>query len=199
MSIKYLQRFKAGLSSVASNYKMKLALGFFVLPCIAMAQAPVALDDPNIGMSTLLSSDLEWQVDVSSEGGQSTVIAIHQSESELILVQVLTMLQVNPAAQSDAERVEFTTKEFLEGLCGPFQCAGQDGREYVALGDRHAWVLKTDLGLSDFTSLGLTESVLAATTTPQGYMQLFSLHTVPGESDKLKDALLDAVGSASFQ
>jgi len=166
---------------------------------MALAQDPIALDDPSIGMTAQLNSDLDWQLDVTSGGGQSTVVAIHQSENELMLVQVLTMLQVNPAAQSDAARVEFTTKEFLEGLCGPFQCADTSDKEYVALGDRNAWVLKTELGLADFTSVGLPEAIFAATTTPQGYMQLFSIHTAPGQSDDHKAELLDAVASARFE
>ncbi|MDA8587270.1 hypothetical protein N9L47_13585 [Rhodobacteraceae bacterium] len=166
---------------------------------MALAQEPVALNDPNIGMSAQLNSDLAWQVDVTSGGGQSTIAAVHQDGENLILLQVVTMLEVNPAAQSDAARVEFTTNEFLEGLCGPFSCADMTDREYIAVGDRHAWVLETDLGLQDFKSLGLTETIMAATTTPQGYMQLFSLHTAPGQSGDLKEDLIDAVASASFE
>lgn len=164
-----------------------------------MGQEPVALNDPNIGMSAQMISDLAWQVDVTKSGGQSTVVAVHQSDSDIILVQVLTMLQVNPAAKSDAARVEFTTKEFLGGLCGPYKCGDQSDKEYIEVGDRNAWVLETSLGLRDYTSLGLTEAIFAATTTPQGYMQLFSLHTAPGQSGELKDKLLEAVASARFE
>ena len=179
--------------------KPKLALAMMAMPCMAVAQEPTALNDPNIGMSAQLAGGLEWQVDVTSGGGQSTIAAVHQNGDDLMVIQVLTMLEVNPAAQSDAARVEFTTNGFLEGLCGPFVCGDMSDREYIAVGDRHAWVLETDLGLQDFTSLGLTETIMAATTTPHGYMQLFSLHTAPGRSADLKDELLDAVGSASFE
>ena len=164
-----------------------------------MAQEPTPLVDPSIGMTAQLASGLEWQVDVASGGGQSTISAVHQNGDDLVVIQVITMLEVNPAAQSEPARVEFTTNEFLEGLCGPFVCADMSDREYIAVGDRYAWVLETDLGLQDFKSLGLTETIMAATTTPQGYMQLFSLHTVPGGSADLKDELLDTVGSASFE
>ena len=184
---------------VSFNKTTKLAFALMALPFMAVAQEPTALNDPNIGMTAQLGGDLAWQVDVTAGGGQSTIAAVHQSDDALMLIQVVTMLQVNPAALSDAEQVEFTTNEFLEGLCGPFVCGDMSDREYIAIGDRHAWVLETDLGLQDFKGLGLTETIMAATTTPQGYMQLFSIHTAPGQSGDLKDELLGAVASASFK
>ena len=179
--------------------EFKLAVAFLALPGMALAQEPTALNDPNIGMIAQLGGDLDWQVQPAFEPGQSTVLAFSQEGDVLTLIQVLTMIEVNPAALGEPEQVEFTTKEFLEGLCGPYVCADTANSEYVAIGDRNAWVLETEVGLQDFKSMGLTEAVFAATTTPQGFMQLFSLHTVPGGSADLKDELLAAAASASFE
>ncbi len=178
---------------------VKIALAAMLLPSMALAQDPTDLNDPNIGMVAQLGGDLDWQVQPNFEPGQSTVLAFSQTDDVLTLIQVLTMIEVNPAALGEAEQVEFTTKEFLEGLCGPYVCADTTNSQYVAIGDRNAWVLETEVGLADFKNMGLTEAIFAATTTPQGFMQLFSLHTVPGGSAELKDELLAAAASASFE
>jgi hypothetical protein len=55
-----------------------------------------------------------------------------------------------------------------------------------------AWVVTTALDLPAYIDMGIPEAVLIATSTQDGYMQLFSLHTAAGKADELKPVLVDA-------
>ena len=183
------------------NLKKLAAMTLFCVAStqLALAEENLTVTDPNAGFSSTLSGGYEWQADVSLNGTQSTIAAVHQSETELAVLQILTMLEVNPAALADAERVEFTTKEFLEGLCKPFVCADTTKSSYVSVGDRKAWVLETTLGLAQYTQIGLTDAVFVATTTPAGYMQLYSVHTDGPAPEALKQAVMDAATNTQFE
>ena len=185
-----------------TNYRAILAATAFgtLLSDAVLAQEPVEMTDPYVGMTTTLGGGFDWQYEVDLAGEQSTITIFHQDGEQLIAMQVLTMMQVNPAALSeDPEQVRYTTEQFLTGLCGPFACAKAEGDEYIAIGDRNAWVLETQLGLADYQNLGIGEAIMLATTTPQGYMQLFSAHAAPDQITALRDVLIATAAEAVFE
>jgi hypothetical protein len=60
-------------------------------------------------------------------------------------------------------------------------------------------VLETTLGLAQYTQIGLTDAVFVATTTPAGYMQLYSVHTDGPAPEALKQAVMDAATNTQFE
>jgi len=101
---------------------LPLSFVLFATAQASWAQEPLVINDPNIGFNTTVGGGLEWQIDVSLAGDQSTIAGVHQTETAFATLQILTIKRVNPAALGSDEDVKITTKNFLEGLCKPFQC-----------------------------------------------------------------------------
>jgi hypothetical protein len=49
------------------------------------------------------------------------------------------------------------------------------------------------LDLPAYVDLGLPEAVMIATSSPEGFMQLFSLHTAEGYAEELRPLLVEAI------
>ncbi len=104
----------------------------------------------------------------------------------------MTYLQENGMVMLGEELKKKTTDEFLLGLCENYKCADISARSYEDIGGRMAWVVTTALDLPAYIDMGIPEAVLIATSTQDGYMQLFSLHTAAGKANELKPVLVDA-------
>gem|GEM_PF-5691797 len=58
---------------------------------------------------------------------------------------------------------------------------------------------KQYLDLAQYKQVGLTDAFFVATTTPKGYMQIFSVNTEGPASDAMKTLILDAAINTTFE
>ena len=178
------------------TFTNKLATYGFTLALSASAAfaQDVEMKDENANFTMQLGGDIAWQVDADLTGEQSTVVAASpEGHDPYTVVTATSFLKVNPLAKLGPNVARKTTEGFLNGLCENYKCADISARSYEDIGDHKAWVVTTMLDLPDYKRLGVPEAVLVATVSPEGYMQLFSLHTSEGNADTLKPLLLDAV------
>ncbi|MBU2981093.1 hypothetical protein KO498_04625 [Lentibacter algarum] len=171
-----------------------LALAFAATASAAFAQSPVELKDTNAKYTMQLGGDIAWSVESDLTGEQSTIVAASPDGHEpFAVISAMTYLKVNSLALMGASIAEKTTDNFLKGLCENYKCADISERTYEEIGDHKAWVVTTQLELADYKNLGVPEALMIATVSPDGYMQLFSLHTAKGKSEAMKSILIDAV------
>ncbi|WP_417260782.1 hypothetical protein [Celeribacter sp.] len=164
----------------------------------AFSQSAVELKDGNAKYTMQLGGDIAWNTDIDLTGPQSTLVASSPEGHEpLTLVSAMTYLEKNPMVMLGNELQKKTTEGFLEGLCENYQCADISARSYEDIGGRMAWVVTTKLDLPAYIDMGVPEAVLIAASTPDGYMQLFSLHTADGKADELKPILIEAFKSVT--
>jgi len=158
------------------------------------------MTDKNAKFTLQLGGGVEWAVDSDLTGEQSTVVAASPEGHEpFTMVSAMTYLKANPLAMMGGSIAQKTTEGFLEGVCENYKCADISARSYEQIGDTKAWVVTTMLNLPDYASLGLPDAVMIATTSPQGHMQLFSLHTAEGAAEAMKPMLIDAVKSIQYE
>ncbi|GHA54867.1 hypothetical protein GCM10008927_20860 [Amylibacter ulvae] len=178
------------------NFRKIIAPVCVALTCstsVALAQDPVELTDTHAKYTMQLGGDLVWEVNSDLTGQQSTIVASSPEGHEpFTMVSAMTYLKKNPMAMMGASIKQKTVDGFLEGLCENYKCADISGRTYENIDGTDAWVVSTMLDLSDYKKLGIPDAVMIATSSPEGYMQLFSLHTAEGEAEALKPMLIEA-------
>ncbi|MBT0957085.1 hypothetical protein IV417_06790 [Alphaproteobacteria bacterium KMM 3653] len=180
---------------------MKLGdfLGGLVLGAMPFAAAAAEMRDSSAGFTMQVEGGFDWAVAADVTGVQSTVVAATpEAEAPVAMVTATTMMEKNPMAMMGGSVREKTTEQFLQGLCESFQCGDISGRTYEEIGGRKAWVVTTTLGSPGHLSLGLPEAVMIATVTPQGFMQLISLHTAEGGSAAMEPVLRQAFASLVY-
>jgi hypothetical protein len=161
---------------------------------MAFAQDAVELKDENAKYTMQLGGGVDWSTQVDLSGLQSTILATSPEGSEpLVLVSAMTYLQENPAVKLGDALKKKSIDEFLQGLCENYKCVDISARSYEDVGGKMGWVVTTPLDLPAYADMGIPEAVLIATSTPDGYMQLFSLHSAAGKAQELKPVLIEAV------
>lgn len=177
------------------------ACAAIILSCtVVFAQDAVEMRDANAKFTMQLGGKVAWSVDTDLTGKQSSVVAVSPDGHEpFMIVSATTYLKVNPMAIMGGSITQKTTEGFLEGACHNFNCADISARSYEDIGDMTAWVVTTMLNLPAYDDLGAPEAVMIATASPQGYMQLFSLHTAEGKADEMKPMFLEAVKSVQYE
>lgn len=159
----------------------------------AFAEDTVEMKDDNAQFTMQLGGGIAWNVDTDLTGGQSTVVAVAPEEQDpFAMVTATTFLKVNPMAMMGGSITQKTVDGFLEGLCENFKCADISTRSYEDIDGQKAWIVTTMLDLPSYKDLGIPEAVMIATASPEGYMQLFSLHTAEGEAEEFKPLLIEA-------
>jgi len=178
--------------------------GFLTLACAALscsaalADDTATMSDANANYSMQLGGGVAWTVDVDLTGEQSTVVAASvEGHEPFTVVSAMTYLEVNAMAMLGESIKEKTVDGFLAGLCENYHCEDISERTYEDLGGQKAWVVTTMLDLPAYTDMGIPEAVLIATASPEGYMQLFSLHTSEGRAEELKPLLIEAFKTIS--
>jgi hypothetical protein len=183
------------------SLKTQIATSCLVLAlssAAAFSEDTVELKDENAKYTMQLGGNIAWNADVDLTGPQSTLVAQSPEGHEpLTVVSAMTYLEKNPMVMLGDEVKKKTTEGFQEGLCGNYQCADISARSYEDIGGRMAWVVTTKLDLPAYIDMGIPEAVLIAASTPDGYMQLFSLHTADGKADELKPILIEAFKSVT--
>jgi hypothetical protein len=164
-----------------------------VLCSTAFAEEPVEMKDDNAKFTMQLSGNVAWSVETDLTGEQSTVVAVTPEEHDpFTLVSATTYLKVNPMAMMGGSITQKTVDGFLKGLCENFKCRDISARSYEDIDGHKAWIVTTMLELQSYRDLGIPEAVMIATASPEGYMQLFSLHTSEGKAEELKPLLIEA-------
>ncbi|WP_417810034.1 hypothetical protein [Thioclava sp.] len=152
------------------------------------------MKDPNANFTMQLGGDIAWNVESDLTGQQSTVIAAApEGYDPFTIVSATTFLKVNPLATMGASIAKKTIDGFLGGVCENYKCADISGRSYEDIDGRKAWVAVTKLNLKSYEDLGVPEAVMIATVSPEGYMQLFSLHTAEGKAAEMEPILIEAI------
>ena len=174
----------------------------FSLTCVALAfscatafaEGTVEMKDDNAKFTMQLGGNVVWNVDTDLTGEQSTVVAAApEGHDPFTIVSATTYIKVNPLAMMGGSITQKTVDGFLVGACENFKCADISARSYEEIGDQKAWVTTTMLDLPAYADLGIPEAVMIATSSPEGYMQLFSLHTAEGKAEELKPILVEAI------
>jgi hypothetical protein len=109
----------------------------------------------------------------------------------------MTYREKNALALIGASIAEKTTDSFLEGLCENYKCTDTSDRTYQDIDGRMAWVAVTSLELPSYHNLGIPDAVMVATVSPEGFMQLFSLHTAEGRAEEQMSILIEAIKTIS--
>lgn len=170
------------------------SVAIFALSCsVAFSQDVVELKDENAKYTIQLGGGVDWSADVDLTGLQSTIVAtLPEGAEPFILVSAMTYMQENPAVKLGDALKKKSIDEFLQGLCENYRCVDISARSYEDIDGRMAWVVTTALDLPSYIDMGIPQAVLIATSTQDGYMQLFSLHTAAGKAEELKPVLIDA-------
>ena len=182
-------------SQVKLSNVLTKSCAVFVFSCsVAWAQSPVEMQDANANYTMQLGGDIAWRVESDRTEQQSSVIAATpEGYDPFTIVSAMTYLKKNPLAIMGPSIAKKTIDGFLEGVCENYKCADISTRSYEEIGDHKAWVAITKLNLQQYEKLGVPEAVMIATVSPEGYMQLFSLHTAEGKAADLKPLLIDAI------
>jgi hypothetical protein len=160
----------------------------------AFAEEAVEMKDVNANYTMQLGGGTAWAVDVDRTGDQSTIVAASPDGYEpFTIVSAMTYLEVNPMAMMGGSIKEKTVDSFLSGLCENYECVDISDKVYEDISGRKAWVVTTMLDLDAYADMGIPEAVMIATASPEGYMQLFSLHTAQGQAEEFKPLLIEAV------
>jgi hypothetical protein len=171
-----------------------ILLAFTVSSSAVFAQDTVEMKDENAKFTMQLGGDMEWQVSTDLTGAQSSVVAMSLAEDEpTVLVTLTTYLEVNSLALMGGSIAQKTVDGFLDGVCSNFECEDISNRSYEEIAGRKFWIASTLLNFQGYKDMGISDSIMIATSSPEGYMQLFSLHTAQGRAEDFKPLLIEAI------
>jgi len=168
---------------------------------VANAQVSTTLEDQRSGYKLTLSSTEEWMTDVETGADGITACAVTpQTIAPLATLCVKTTPQVHKLALTVPSYAEKIASGFIDGLCVPYRCPGSFKGDVVkkSYGELSGWELTTDLQLPAYENAGLSGTIFFATVSPQGQLQLFSLHTAAGETSNYVALFESAVKSMVY-
>ncbi len=146
------------------------------------AADPVTMTDTTVNYTMQVGGDIAWNWSEDKDNTQSSICAATPEDvTPLAMICASTQYTQKQALTAIMPNVrKQTIQGFLEGACTQYKCGDTSGMEYKDFATIKGWELKTILQHPSYTGAGIADTVFVATITPDGYLQLFSLHTKQG-------------------
>jgi len=179
---------------------LSLPITFVLSTLPSFAADPIVATDKNGKFTMEFGGGIEWQIQSTLASGQANTCGgtPEGHEPYATLCAVTYVGQKNAFALTGDDNFKETTKGFLEGICKGYQCVDISNATYEEFGDKKAWIAATKLNLPSFVQGDIADSIFISTATPEGYMQLFAVHTKDGSAQEYSKILKDAVASVVY-